>query len=446
MTKAAPYHSPFPDDSIFFGHGKLGYWVLCGFIPSAWFTLPPLIDRIGGMVSLNWIYVSTWTLCVTLLSVRLMLVRGDRLPLLFSLVLLLFVAYAGISIIWADSPIDSLRYYPKLLLMGALFVTCALESRLDSERGLQLIRRGISVFLVISVLAELLLHSILWEGQVHFQGLTGRYMTKFYALFAGMFSLAAWFVHRKTIDLMNAVGAIAISLWILQRGTIASFVIGMMIMVCALGVSGSGKRIAMPIVLFAIIFVVSMGWLFFTEFGAKYMFYSQDGTDDFIQTLFGGDLAAASSMIHLKGRDGLWQLALEALPISVFGAGLATSAIVVGELESVGDGRIELHNDWLQYLLDLGLLGVGMYLLVWVGTIAMAWRYCKSTDGTLRMLALATLGFGSALAINSSVDHVLTYHTASAPLGIVAGLLIRRRIELIRACRSTPTVSHWHHA
>ncbi len=107
--------------------------------------------------------------------------------------------------------------------------------------------------------------------------------------------------------------------------------------------------------------------------------------------IFEGQLKGPSLEAALTGRPSIWWRSLVAWSDLPFGAGLGASPRVLSELYP---GAIpnpgHAHQQWLQLGLELGWLGLGSWLLLWLVCVQPLWRsLCSSlcfsprTDSTL---------------------------------------------------------------
>jgi len=397
-------------------------------------TFPGALDRLGGLVTLNW--ARTTFLAVIYLLYSLFLVKnmhavaktweGRRLLLgIFP-----WIGYLGITIIWAISPMDSMRYYPKFLMAAFLALSLMLDNRISSERCVKMLIIGAIIFLIVSTIAAPFAQT-LWPGTstLYFEGYSGRHPSKFYIVFVALLALSLWLVNKtKKLPIFIMIHSFIILLFIVQRAAILALVLGGLSVVLL-----SIKKISLSMVAKGILslglVILGIYVLFYTTGFQESMFKSTYGPSQFFTHLFQGDIGSALHLVRFKGRLELWQVARE-LQQSLLGEGFGTTPVY---LKTAFGEYNELHNDMLQYLIETGYLGFALYLFMWLSLFRLGWKFRNSDDEILKSLGLSLCGFTVALFSWSFVSHVFDYtHVSGAYLFILAALIVKRSMEKAR--------------
>lgn len=400
------------------------YFLLLGyfFFPGSW-------GRIGDLVTLNWARI---VLLTFLLGLQILVsLRHQRFTSRMTaanwylLTSAPWILYIGLSITWALSPIDALRYYPKLLFCLVIGIAVLISDRISATQAVRFLLLGGLLFAIGSTPYE----GIRWNTTdvAWFIGIFGRHTPKFPLTFIVLLSIAAMQARiRPKMALFTLVLSFIWLMLLLQRGAMLALAIaGITYWILSMDKIRIG-RILQGAAMLA--FVAGIGWtLFYNSSFASYMFIPNRGPDDLILSLRSGDLLGAIDLVNFKGRLELWEYALQ-LGIGVFGAGMGSTSFFMNGIF----GRVyEIHNDHLTYLIDGGYIGYGLFMLMWIGMIALALRYRQSRDRLTRMLALLVGSYSAALFFWGIVDHVVSYADASfAYLYILAALLAKRQQEL----------------
>jgi len=345
-----------------------------------------------------------------------------------------FIFYISITTFWSISPIDSFRYIPKYILSVLLGLIVLLDSKLDVKKSIKLMFYGTFIFMIISVFAEYLSSiGILGRDSEYFEGFSGRHQSKYYVVFIIVFLLSglitAYF--NKFSSIFGIIFGLVILILILQRGAFLALLLSIIFISIYLTYRISVKSITANLILIAVFFAM-IYMIFERPEVQEYSFVSQRyGISDFLNFIAKGDIQSAINIIAFKGRLEMWEASLEMFKNKLFGQGLATMSIGI---EEVVGRYMELHNDWLQFLIEGGYLGFTLYLIMWFSLFKISWRFRKSKDKTLKFLALAIGAYTAGLFGWSFFDHILGYgHMNFSFLFILVGLLIKREIEVKNA-------------
>jgi tetratricopeptide (TPR) repeat protein/O-antigen ligase len=180
----------------------------------------------------------------------------------------------------------------------------------------------------------------------------------------------------------------------LSRGGITSFVLGMMLYVILLRRAGIGKRSWWMAVGFIVMVLMASGWLVLEPFVERWV---QSGSST------------------MAGRMTLWESALAAFQHRpIFGFGLGTFRTVLPAFALSKEASLQRHalNDYLEWLSEIGMVGVVMLLVV-VGLIIHL---------VIKALKINPTPERSAIALGSAVGVFITLVNAvvNFPLHIPA--------------------------
>lgn len=139
---------------------------------------------------------------------------------------------------------------------------------------------------------------------------------------------------------------------------------------------------------------------------------------------FEGDtsLQVAGISINAEGRVNAWEAVLDSHRESPWiGKGVGSSEEVIKELFP---SLNQPHNDYLRILHDYGFLGLGLWLVGYVGLLRVTWRAWLAADdsddrrGRVHLAAfLALVAVGLAML----TDNAIVYIFVMAPLGALVG-------------------------
>lgn len=149
----------------------------------------------------------------------------------------------------------------------------------------------------------------------------------------------------------------------------------------------------------------------------------------------------AVRVLDLRGRDAMWRVtAAQIIQKPIIGWSAGSSRLLVGRLfAEQGGGKVRgaevpPHNEYLQVLHDLGVIGLVLMLGAWGPFLIhqwTAWRNAHSRgDRELAKWHMATtLGIIVVLA-NSTADNTLHYPQVVAPLFVIAGCAEALRMRM----------------
>jgi O-antigen ligase len=194
-----------------------------------------------------------------------------------------------------------------------------------------------------------------------------------------------------------------------SRGALAGLIVGLALLALVAWTAGSRKRLVATLAL------VAGGYLL----GGSY-------TD-----LTGRVATVADAQAGAAGRWYVWEGALRTLEAAPwYGNGVGTFWLVYPPFQHPLDPSLGLnpHNDYLELLIDTGIPGLGLFLLL-AGSVLWLGRGLLLSRGlpqTTRIETAALLGALGALAVHSVFSHNL-YHPSFA---IVLGLFVGRLQQL----------------
>jgi len=410
-------------------------------------TFPGALDRIGGLVTLNWVRTAFLAILYLLYSLvfaqNIREVVKSRESKRFLLAIFPWIGYLGITILWAISPVDSMRYYPKLLMAAFLALSLLLDRRIPSTKCFKMLIIGAIIFLVVSTIA-IPFAKALWPGNPpdYFRGYSGRHASKFYVLFIAILALSMWLVNkRKKLSIFMLIYSFIMLIWILQRGAILALVLGGLT-VFLLTIRKAPFSLITKGMLSLGLIILGIYVLFYTPSFQESMFKPHYGPNQFFGYMLKGDVSSAVHSIDFKGRFEQWEVAKE-LQESFLGKGFGTTPVYI---KRISGQYFELHNDVLQYRIETGYIGFVLYLFMWISIFSLGWKFRHSDDKILRILCLALCGYTVALFSWSFVEHVFDYsHMSGAYMFILAALVVKRVMENTRSAgvKQTPDDGVW---
>jgi O-antigen ligase len=327
---------------------------------------------------------------------------------------LLYLIWILYGITYSEYPLFGFRVllkysYPFLILLFAskvvddddLFVKIALMVR---KIGLA------SIFLSLIVPFVLLLFpGVLWYGTalaIHYIGLM-------------VLSLAIFDIRRNKWDLIIAIlFFIPCLLWVLRTSILGSIV--------ALTVFSliKYKIRALPVLVFAagLLFMIVM----FTP-SVKQKMFNKD-IDSKKLTNSQGDMISKDD-INSNGRFAMWEWSLENYYAKnqLEGSGSGTLQYVFYQRAAKGIGAGIVHNDYVQILCDSGLIGLVLYLSIFLSLVIHAFFVYNnpSNSNVIRMCAIAAGVSAIGMAATSYTDNTVNYTVAtlSYPFGLYGMML-----------------------
>lgn len=395
------------------------------FILFSWFTIPPLY-KIGDTVNLNWIYVTFLVLLLSLIFLSIIIRKKISYPK-HSIKLILFFIYLIISIFWSYSPIDSFRYLNKLLLLILLILTFS-NLRIKDEIIIRKIITAILFFIIVNWFSEITIKNFLWKYPAgeYFEGFSGRHAIKYYVAFSILFSSVCFLILKRRKYLYILIILILTLIFILQRGVIFATILGLIAILFNLFKGKLRFKFAF-VVTSSIILSLFVYFLLFTEIGIEYTFYSLNQRNKFLTELSNNPIYAYQ-YINFKGRLEYWDL-LILKSNQPFGVGFGSSGRIIEENFGAYN---ELHNDWLQFYVELGIIGVSLYALFWISLISYLLKLLRTKLSEYqKIFVLTTLGYSVFIIVSGIFDHVIDYQSTATCLGLLVSIVSNYR-DLLR--------------
>lgn len=386
-----------------------------------------LIEKAFHIATPSYLQVLAYCLVFLLYTIAL-LAAGNKFTkseTSFFLITLLWISYTGFTIFWSESWIDSMRYYPKLILALVISIPVLLEPKLDTNEIFQLLKKGVIVYILVSVAADFFLRYRI-QGPAYFQGFSGRFTTKYFLCYSAILFFSIWMIKGNNKNLGIALVSIVLLISMVQRGTLGALIVGLSLIVLLIPKRKEFTKkveILRPIFLSILVVAVFLV-LFFSERYINYMFYPRYGPRDFFAYISQGDISSAMKVVDFKGRLEYWALFHN---VSFFGIGYGSSPLIIGRTFGLIN---ELHSDILQYLAETGIVGFCSYIVFWVSTFLLGWKNRSHRDELTRVFSLTIIGYSACLFLNSFVDHVIDYQTSLPYLLIAVSLLFKRKREL----------------
>lgn len=340
----------------------------------------------------------------------------------------LFLGFLGMALVYAilpigeASPVNRLLYFKNMLIPGLVYFLG--RNTVFSDKEIQWLFKGI-FFIAIAAFAVNLFEKAI---DTHLQSLTG------YALFnivindiepTGHFDLTWTFETQAVtkrlasffsdpLELASSVllGFSAGLIWFLTSRR-DNWLIPTVVMLCSLGslffAASRAAFLAFFVMIFFVAVIFSLYKLILSGLGLVLLFITYVlffATDDFyyfvIDTI---TFENTSSVGHLVE----WLLALDSMIANPLGIGLAMSGNV-GSVED--DLRVGGENQFLIYGVQLGWLGMLLYILILAYGITTALRVFKQTDNTMTAriaFVAAAVKVGLLLPLFTANAEVYTY-------------------------------------
>lgn len=151
--------------------------------------------------------------------------------------------------------------------------------------------------------------------------------------------------------------------------------------------------------------------------------------ESFGSAFFGGDNAVqlAGFAINTSGRITLWTYTFQSfLESPWFGKGLGSSTDALREVSHLVSSQEHPHNDYLRIMHDLGLLGMGLWLIAFGALFSVlfkAWRRVrfdssKIFESEMHLTAVLAL---LVTALSMVTDNTIAYSFFMYPVAVLAG-------------------------
>lgn len=383
----------------------------------SWLTIPPIF-RVGGAVNLNWLYITLLDIILFLIFL-IKLFNETIIVKNYLKILLLFYLYLIFSIFWSYSPVDSLRYLNKILLI-LLIPLCFSNNNLEDKIIHEKIFTALIFFLIVNWISEFTIKRLIWSYPAgeFFEGLSGRHAIKYYVVFGAIFSILSYYYLKNKIYLIVFCIVLITLFFIFQRGAFLGLIVGLLASFYHILKGKIKYRLAFLSFSILLVFVL-MYVLLFTDKGVLYTFYSYDYRDKFLLALSKDPLYAVS-YIDFKGRLEYWDVLLSKANF-IYGLGFGSSGRIIEENFGFYN---EVHNDWLQILIETGIIGLFLYLLFWNRFISyLLVLIKKNLNEYQKIFIFSALAYSNFIIVNGLIDHVIDYQSAAITMGILISIV-----------------------
>ncbi|MBN1567885.1 MAG: O-antigen ligase family protein [Acidobacteria bacterium] len=198
----------------------------------------------------------------------------------------------------------------------------------------------------------------------------------------------------------------------MSRMGIAALVGSIGIIVICVKAAGSGRRIATMGILFVLVIFAAAAYVGIDEIVARYEDLSQEREANSDRVAMWRD---AWKMI----RENAW-----------FGQGLGMFQWTYQAYETVNPDKPAryAHNDYLQILIETGIVGLGLLLWFFVAVWRVAVKNLRdSHDPLVKGIGLATIGALTAIALQEITDFGLYIPGVAVVASLIVGLNLRAR-------------------
>lgn len=353
--------------------------------------------------------LSSLRLIVVVLSLAayVLLSRRANRFLFRSRTYLLFLAFAGLSLLYTTDLTDGVRFWFKLAYPFLVYLL--LSSEIRSVAQWQSARNAIWWSLLFTVAFSVGFLStggsiLIVQGGIPRLDLSAPAILSFYAglLTVGFAAHYLWLRRRVFLSLALLTGII--TLLTVVRITFLALGVALLLLYYF-----RTRRIAAVIL---VLLVGSVGLLFYNPLW-DYMFYGQIGAAAAIGHLARGDWEFLLANLNTAGRTNAWpQLLVNLFQTSpLFGTGLGSSEFFLST-QAVAPSGILLseattgfgfpHNEYVRFLSELGVTGMGLVLVVYW----QLWRRAR------RILELAASPDVRAAAVTASLAVIFLMITA----------------------------------
>ena len=161
----------------------------------------------------------------------------------------------------------------------------------------------------------------------------------------------------------------------------------------------------------------AVGLVFFVAAGTAVAF---SRIPQFREHMLSGDTGHVG--INVNGRVEAWQMVVASARESpIVGKGVGSSGALLASLLA---GFDHPHNDYLRIWHDLGLIGLGLFVLTlvsWASILARAWYRAEKQGVPVDYMELAGLLALLSMMLAMVTDNPVVYTTVMAPMGILVG-------------------------
>lgn len=243
----------------------------------------------------------------------------------------------------------------------------------------------------------------------------------------GVVALAFWRVFGNRWYLAYGILAGISPVFAGIRTGVGAFAIGVSVLLLV----GYRKVVAVPLLVG--IYLLGGAAILFVPAMKDHMFHDAAGVDS--TAIIRNPLSVSLDNVNNSGREMLWTTVLSNLwePHILGGSGLGA---VQHFMYTQRFTRLKVvHSSYVEFLCDMGLVGLGLYVTIVLCCVAEAWRiYRRHSGRVLKALALSTVGAFPALLFCMGFDNVVNYVLVAgqypfALAGLTMGLAERHRLR-----------------
>jgi O-antigen ligase len=338
--------------------------------------------------------------------------RYPKSLLLRTLPCLCFIAWIGLSVIWAPPRMGGMQNALVYILFGAMVLFGGTLTARNDWQIERLIDRGmlwISSVGLSLVAVELVLHGLprdleegWWIGPRPLAILGLVVLSRY---------LARWYYGDKRARIWIVLWIAAIVMSISRAATATSLALVCVMVLAQMRFRRRRVAITLPVALGAVILVITLA-LTWTPF---------------YERMFTGDaVKVGQTSINVSGRVAMWTAVIEsAREEPLIGKGLGSAQEVVGETFAHTRGQmLQPHDDYLRIWHDLGAIGLALFLaagVVWMWLLGRRWYQAERTSrrgASLELTAFLTL---LALSVVAFTDNPIVYQSVMGPAGLLVG-------------------------
>ncbi len=320
-----------------------------------------------------------------------------------------FILFIIASLVWGNDLIQGIRFIVKLIAPILFMFTAMIVCKTDKDVAMterMVVICGLSV--MSFALANTLMGGLIDTGsRVDWVGknmLTAPYMTpanfSFLMGAVAMLSLGNYLSHRTRGWLILYLAFSGAVLWAFTRISLAGWLIGTG--VCVLLFARSKViKILIPVT----IGLVSVASILTVDSLRDRMFFTGSNMD--LSTAI-SDPGKLLSQVNTSGRTVLWAEVEE-----VLGKNSAIVGSGIGSVDSwlARKNYSRMHSEYLRLYYDVGIVGLGLYLLIALSLIQNMRKLSRSSDSDTRKLAAVAAASLTYYLITMATDNTLNYVT-----------------------------------
>ena len=317
-----------------------------------------------------------------------------------------FIGFCVLSVIYAPSVAYGLRMIAKLL--GPLLFLVTILVVVKSAEELRKMRIAIlgsgMILLALALIARASgINSDPNSVQTGMSGLgppgMGPPVFSAHMLPVAMLALAIFISEKRMLILAIAIASALAILGALQRTSAGALYLGFSLILFA-GTRGFW-RLLLPVT--GLLGLPAL--MIFSESFRRRMFYGDASSQQLL-----ADPEKAANSINSSGRFDMWDSMLRRFfePHPILGSGIGSTQ----EFFYTRSGSGVVHSEYVRLLCEVGLVGVGLFLIALLSHLARMYRYCRrGTSTESRALGLAAMGAVICYAVYCATDNAFDYVT-----------------------------------